>query len=174
MPSYVCVNFYSALEDADRHASRNARLYMAPGVGHCAGGAGADSIDLLNMMAKWGREQRRAGFACQPCHCLEACSRRGGRHRWCSIHTAAVPLPYSALLGRERFGGVLNLNTRFSFHPVGQGMFSTGALSTHEPLSPSFWWAGAARPASDLGAWPGSGSLLKNSSLNSRNAHYTR
>jgi hypothetical protein len=31
----------------------NSRLYIAPGVNHCAGGDGADTIDMLTPMMKW-------------------------------------------------------------------------------------------------------------------------
>ena len=34
-------------------ASANSRLYIAPGVGHCGGGDGADSADLLAAMMQW-------------------------------------------------------------------------------------------------------------------------
>lgn len=34
-------------------ARQNARLYLAPGVDHCAGGEGADKADLLQVMMDW-------------------------------------------------------------------------------------------------------------------------
>jgi feruloyl esterase len=34
-------------------ASANSRLYIAPGVAHCGGGGGADSVDLLAAMMQW-------------------------------------------------------------------------------------------------------------------------
>lgn len=66
VPSYVSVNFFSALLEADDRASRNARLYMAPGVGHCAGGSGADSIDLLAMMTRWVENNADPGTPANP------------------------------------------------------------------------------------------------------------
>jgi Tannase and feruloyl esterase len=51
-----------ALDEEDRHAmapndrrtnKHNVRLYTLPGVGHCEGGPGADSIDLLTPMVNW-------------------------------------------------------------------------------------------------------------------------
>jgi feruloyl esterase len=66
VPSYVSVNFFSAVQSADPQASQNARLYMSPGVGHCAGGAGADSIDLLNMMTKWVENNAEPGSPANP------------------------------------------------------------------------------------------------------------
>jgi feruloyl esterase len=53
VPSYVSIDFFQALARADDDAARNSRLYMGPGVGHCAGGNGADSMDLLTVAAKW-------------------------------------------------------------------------------------------------------------------------
>lgn len=44
----------------------------------------------------------------------------------------------SAIRSREH---VLKLFTRFSFHPVGQGIFSTGSLSTGDPVHTDFRWA---------------------------------
>lgn len=72
VPAYVSVNFVNAVQDADkdenRHAkaSRNIRLYMAPGVGHCQGGAGADSQDLLNVMTKWVEQDLEPGSSRNP------------------------------------------------------------------------------------------------------------
>jgi hypothetical protein len=34
-------------------ADANSRLYIAPGVNHCAGGDGADSIDMLGALMNW-------------------------------------------------------------------------------------------------------------------------
>ncbi len=34
-------------------SERSTRLYIAPGVGHCSGGPGADSIDLLTPLMEW-------------------------------------------------------------------------------------------------------------------------
>ena len=53
VPSYVSVDFFRALARADDDAARGSRLYMAPGVGHCGGGNGADSIDLVTVATKW-------------------------------------------------------------------------------------------------------------------------
>ena len=53
VPSYVSVDFFRALARADDDAARGSRLYMAPGVGHCGGGNGADSIDLVTVATRW-------------------------------------------------------------------------------------------------------------------------
>jgi hypothetical protein len=34
-------------------AERTARLFMAPGVGHCRGGDGPDSFDMLGTLVDW-------------------------------------------------------------------------------------------------------------------------
>jgi feruloyl esterase len=54
VPAYVSTRAYRALqESAGPKGSRNVRLYMVPGVTHCAGGAGADTADLLGAMTRW-------------------------------------------------------------------------------------------------------------------------
>ncbi|MEO6079635.1 MAG: tannase/feruloyl esterase family alpha/beta hydrolase [Steroidobacteraceae bacterium] len=42
-------------------ASANSRLYIAPGVAHCGGGAGADSTDLLATMMQWVEAKKAPG-----------------------------------------------------------------------------------------------------------------
>jgi feruloyl esterase len=71
VPSYVSVNFFNAVQDADDgeghgKASRNMRVYMAPGVGHCQGGVGADSQDLLRVLTKWVEEKEEPGSSANP------------------------------------------------------------------------------------------------------------
>jgi feruloyl esterase len=54
VPPHVSTRFYSALsEAAGPKAKETVRLYMLPGVGHCGGGAGADTFNLLGVMADW-------------------------------------------------------------------------------------------------------------------------
>jgi feruloyl esterase len=51
---YVSTRAYHALKkNAGLKGRRNVRLYMLPGVGHCRGGAGADTVDLLGAMTLW-------------------------------------------------------------------------------------------------------------------------
>jgi len=51
---YVSPRTYQALQESSGHkGSRNVRLYMLPGVGHCVGGSGADTADLLGAMTLW-------------------------------------------------------------------------------------------------------------------------
>jgi feruloyl esterase len=50
---YVSTRLHAALnERAGKHAS-NARLYMFPGMGHCAGGVGASTADLISGIVNW-------------------------------------------------------------------------------------------------------------------------
>jgi pimeloyl-ACP methyl ester carboxylesterase len=39
--------------DQDGHADGFARLYLVPGMGHCAGGPSADQFDLLTPLVRW-------------------------------------------------------------------------------------------------------------------------
>ena len=51
---YVSTRVYHALrKNARWKGRRNVRLYMLPGVGHCGGGASADTVDLLGAMTHW-------------------------------------------------------------------------------------------------------------------------
>lgn len=66
VPSFGSVNFFKALRKADPHGSRNARLFMAGGVGHCGGGVGADSTDLLYVLARWVERHAEPGSPPNP------------------------------------------------------------------------------------------------------------
>ncbi len=67
VPSYVSINFLKALHGADREAAtRNSRLYMDPGVQHCGGGNGADSVDLLTTLTKWVEQNEAPGSRSNP------------------------------------------------------------------------------------------------------------
>ena len=61
VPSYVSIDFFQALVRRDDVAARNSRLYMDPGVGHCAGGNGADSMDLVTVATKWVEQGAEPG-----------------------------------------------------------------------------------------------------------------
>ena len=61
VPSYITVNFFTKLQSVDFAASQGARLYMVPGVGHCGGGNGTDSMDLLSVIAKWVENNSEPG-----------------------------------------------------------------------------------------------------------------
>lgn len=51
---YVSTRAYHALrKSAGPKGRRNLRLCMLPGVGHCGGGVGASTVDLLGAMTLW-------------------------------------------------------------------------------------------------------------------------
>jgi len=66
VPSYVSVNFIKALNRVDDDAARNSRLYMDPGVQHCGGGNGPDSVDLLTTVTKWVEQNQEPGSHSNP------------------------------------------------------------------------------------------------------------
>jgi feruloyl esterase len=54
VPTADSVRFVERLEDVIDGKSRdNVRLYTLPGVNHCGGGPGADTIDLLTPISNW-------------------------------------------------------------------------------------------------------------------------
>jgi hypothetical protein len=55
IPAQSTVNFYDALlkEAGARRAKDNVRLFMVPGMNHCAGGSGPSSIDYLAAIDGW-------------------------------------------------------------------------------------------------------------------------
>jgi feruloyl esterase len=66
VPSYVSINFFKALHRLDHDAARNSRLYMDPGVQHCGGGVGADSVDLLTTLTRWVEQNDTPGSPSNP------------------------------------------------------------------------------------------------------------
>lgn len=54
IPVADSIRFVERLRDvADGRGRENVRLYTLPGVNHCAGGPGADTIDLVTPIADW-------------------------------------------------------------------------------------------------------------------------
>jgi feruloyl esterase len=47
------VNYFTAVEDGNSAASNSIRLFMVPGMGHCAGGDGTDDFDKIGTLAAW-------------------------------------------------------------------------------------------------------------------------
>ena len=47
------INYYDRLKTADPHTPDYARLFLMPGVLHCAGGAGPDSVEWIEAIAAW-------------------------------------------------------------------------------------------------------------------------
>lgn len=67
VPPYGSVHFYEALRKAAvRGSARNVKLYMAPGVGHCGDGPGANVSALLYVIAKWVEENAEPGSPANP------------------------------------------------------------------------------------------------------------
>jgi feruloyl esterase len=55
IPAGSTVDFYTALTRriGKKKADQGVRLFMAPGMGHCAGGEGPSSIDVISTIDKW-------------------------------------------------------------------------------------------------------------------------
>jgi hypothetical protein len=55
IPAQSTVNFYESLRKdiGSRQAGDGVRLFMVPGMGHCAGGSGPSSIDYLGAIDNW-------------------------------------------------------------------------------------------------------------------------
>jgi feruloyl esterase len=45
--------FYEVTNETDGKGHENAKLYMAAGVGHCYGGPGADTYDMISAISDW-------------------------------------------------------------------------------------------------------------------------
>jgi feruloyl esterase len=45
--------FYEVTSEAGGKGPKNAKLYMAAGVGHCYGGPGADTFDMISAITDW-------------------------------------------------------------------------------------------------------------------------
>jgi feruloyl esterase len=58
-PSPVATtDYYQAMTAQAPAASSNARFFLYPGVGHCAGGPGADQVPLLEALENWDASGR--------------------------------------------------------------------------------------------------------------------
>jgi hypothetical protein len=55
IPAQSTVNFYQALvkDIGKRRAGDDVRLFMVPGMGHCGGGSGPSSVDMLGAIDQW-------------------------------------------------------------------------------------------------------------------------
>jgi feruloyl esterase len=55
IPPQSTVNFYQALVNdiGQRRAQEDVRLFMVPGMGHCGGGSGPSSVDMLGAIDQW-------------------------------------------------------------------------------------------------------------------------
>ena len=64
----MSLRFYDQIMAKDAGAANDVRLFMLPGVLHCAGGPGPDRIDYIDALDKWANggaapEELTAGFA---------------------------------------------------------------------------------------------------------------
>ena len=51
--AHSTINYYERLKTADPQAPDYARLFMMPGVQHCAGGSGPDSVEWIEAISAW-------------------------------------------------------------------------------------------------------------------------
>ena len=51
-PGYV-VNYYGEVQTKTRNARDSVRLFMVPGMGHCGGGNGASTFDMVAALDRW-------------------------------------------------------------------------------------------------------------------------
>jgi hypothetical protein len=71
IPAQSTVNFFEALvkDIGKNRAKQGVRLFMAPGMAHCAGGGGPSSIDYLGVIDQWvetGKAPERLIASSQP------------------------------------------------------------------------------------------------------------
>ena len=68
IPAQSTVEFYEALvkDIGARRARDNVRLFMAPGMTHCAGGTGPSAIDFLGTIDRWSRPARHRSGSSPP------------------------------------------------------------------------------------------------------------
>lgn len=53
IPPRNVVNYYGQVQAATRQASESVRLFMVPGMGHCGGGNGATTFDMVTVLDQW-------------------------------------------------------------------------------------------------------------------------
>jgi feruloyl esterase len=55
IPSQSTINFYQALvkDIGKQRAQQDVRLFMVPGMGHCGGGSGPSSLDMIGAIDQW-------------------------------------------------------------------------------------------------------------------------
>ena len=111
VPSYVSIDFFQALARADDDAARNSRLYMDPGVGHCAGGNGADSMDLLTVATKWVEQGVEPGSYRNPVDAWK----RGGSSSPADIGGAAFTRPLCPYPSYAHYAGHGDVDSAASY-----------------------------------------------------------
>jgi feruloyl esterase len=53
IPPRNLVNYYGSVQGTTRNASDAVRLFMVPGMGHCGGGNGATTFDMVAALDQW-------------------------------------------------------------------------------------------------------------------------
>jgi len=53
IPPRNLVNYYASVQSATRNAGDSVRLFMVPGMGHCGGGNGATTFDMVAALDQW-------------------------------------------------------------------------------------------------------------------------
>jgi len=53
IPAWDTIDYYEEVEARDAQVRDYARLFMMPGVSHCAGGPGPDSVDWIDVLEAW-------------------------------------------------------------------------------------------------------------------------
>jgi hypothetical protein len=53
--------FYEVTDAADHRGKQNAKMYTAAGVGHCVGGPGADTFDMIGPITDWVEHRKEPG-----------------------------------------------------------------------------------------------------------------
>ena len=105
------IDYMKRVQQASGGAAKTAqfaRLFMAPGVAHCGGGAGAAPTGQFDAVVKWGRTGDRAGH-------LAGGQTRSGRQG--NAVAAALPIP---LVARYKGRGDQNDAASFECRSAGQ------------------------------------------------------
>jgi feruloyl esterase len=53
IPPYNSVNYYQSVLKASKNARDGVRLFMVPGMGHCGGGEGTSTFDMVSAVDQW-------------------------------------------------------------------------------------------------------------------------
>ena len=103
------------------YGRKNARLYMAAGMGHCSGGSGADSFDAISPLAEWVERGRMPSG-------LQAAKRKADG-------SVVFTRPLCEFPAYPRYRGWGDVDAARSFACVGNAAASTGAVSDATPAS---------------------------------------
>ena len=95
IPYLNTVNYYDSVVTAlgTARAEEHVKLYLVPGMDHCAGGEGAFAVDWLSAMEGWVERGEAPGAlpAAHPATCRGLSRSAGDAER--AVHAAAVRVP---------------------------------------------------------------------------------